>query len=91
MLSVTEHQAEFPAPYSESPLATYFTHGNVHAPMLRSQFLPLFFPRSVHKSALYVCVSIPALRVGSSAPFSKFHIYAFIYDISFVFLTHFTL
>ena len=32
---------------------------------------------------LYVCVSIPALQIGSSVPFSRFHIYVLIYDICF--------
>ena len=30
----------------------------------------LTFPRSVHTAALCVCVSFPALKIGSSAPFS---------------------
>ena len=37
--------------------------------MLLSQFIPLSFPCCVHKSALYVCVSGPALQIGSSVPF----------------------
>ena len=28
----------------------------------------LFFPHWVRKSALYVCISIPALQIGSSVP-----------------------
>ena len=34
-----------------------------------AQFVPPSFPSWVHKSVLYVCVSIPALQIGSSAPF----------------------
>ena len=37
------------------------------------------FPHCV----LYVCVSIPALQIGSSVPSFSFHKYAFIYDICF--------
>jgi len=42
-----------------------------------SQFAPpsLSFARCVHKSVLYVCVSIPALQVCSSVPFSLDSIY----------------
>ena len=39
-----------------------------------SSHLPL--PRQVHMPALYVCVSIPALRINSSVPFfSRLHIH----------------
>ena len=36
--------------------------------------------RHVHKSVLYVCVSIAALQIGSSIPYI-FYIYKLIYDI----------
>ena len=51
----------------------------------------LFFPHCVHKFVLYVWVSIVALQVDSSVPSFRFHIYALIYDICFLFLTYFTL
>ena len=38
----------------------------------------LSFPHSVHKSVLYICDCIPALQIGSSVPFFRFHIYALI-------------
>ena len=45
----------------------------------------------VHKSVLYVSISIPALQIGSSvAFFPRFHIYALIDNIC-LFLTYFTL
>ena len=31
--------------------------------------LSLFFPTLVHKSVLYVCISIPALQENSPVPF----------------------
>ena len=41
-------------------------------------------PRCVHKSVLYICVSIPSLQIGSSVPFfSRFHIYVLIHNICF--------
>ena len=45
----------------------------------------------VHKSALYVRVSIPALIIGPSVHFPRFHKYALIYNIcvSFSDLLHF--
>ena len=43
----------------------------------------LFFPRCAHKSVLCVCISIPALQIGSSVPFPRFHTYVLIYNICF--------
>ena len=42
-------------------------------------------PPHVHMSFLYVCISIPALKIGSSAldHFSRLQTYALIYDICF--------
>ena len=45
--------------------------------------LTLSFSLCVHKSVLYVCVSIAALQIDSSVPFSGFHIYVLICDICF--------
>ena len=49
----------------------YFTYGSVCVSMLFSQFAPLFPPPShcVHKSVLYICVSIPSLKTVSSILF----------------------
>ena len=44
-----------------------FFYGNVYASMLLSQFAPPS-PSSV-TSLLHVCVSIPALQIGSSVSF----------------------
>ena len=51
---------------------------------------PLLPPTHVHKSVLYVCISIAALQIGSSVHLSRVHIYELIY-IFFLFLTYFTL
>ena len=59
--------------YSRFPLAVYFTHGTVYMPTPVSQFVPTspaaLVPVNVHISILYVCVSIPALQIGSFVPF----------------------
>ena len=54
--------------YSSFPLAICFTHGKcVYMSMLLSQFIPPFPPHCcVHESILYLCISIPALQIGSS-------------------------
>ena len=64
---VTEPQFELPEPYSQFPLAICFTYGNVYAPMLLNSLHPLL-PALCPKSALYVCLSITALQIGSSVP-----------------------
>ena len=82
---ITEHQAELPV-YSSFLLAIYFAHGSVSMSMLLSKFVPLSLPCCVHKSILYICVSILALQIGSSVPFFLFPHYVLIYDICFCFL-----
>ena len=57
---------ELPTPYSKFLLAVYFTHGDAYVSMLLSIQPALSFPHCVHKSVVYVCVSIAALQVGSS-------------------------
>ena len=47
-------------------------------------------PLGVHTFVLYICVSISALQTGSLYHFSRFHIYALIYNICFS-LSNFTL
>ena len=42
-----------------------FTHGGVYFTIRPTAS----FLRCVHKSILYVCVSTPALQIGSLAPF----------------------
>ena len=63
----TEHQGELPALYSRFPPAICFIHGSVYMSILISQFIPHPpSPCCVQTSVLYVCVSIPALQIGSS-------------------------
>ena len=60
---VTEPQFEFPESYSKYPLAIYFTYDSSYViPFLRPT-LSFLSSRSVHKSILYVCVSIVALQI----------------------------
>ena len=76
-----------PVLYRSFPLAICFTRSSVYICKcyclnLSHPLLPL-----CPKSVLCVCVSIPALKIGSSVPFfSRFCIYALIYKI-FLFLT----
>ena len=42
-------------------------------------------PLGVHTCVLYVCVSVYALQIGSSVPFSRLYIYVLIYEIHFSF------
>ena len=66
----TEPLFEFPEPSSKFPLAMYFTHGNVsyHVTLSIHPTLSLLPSPHVHKSVLYVCVSIAALKIISSVP-----------------------
>ena len=52
------------------------------SPNLFSPSQPLF-PLSVLTFVLYICVSISALQISSSVPFSEFHMYELIYDTWF--------
>ena len=61
----------------------------MHANATRSVCPTLSFPDCVYKSGFYVCISVSALHIGSSVPFSRFHIYVLIFI--FLFLTYFTL
>ena len=58
-----------PVLYSRFPLIIYFIHGKVHMSMLLSQFIPPSpSPSGSTCLFLYVCISIPALEMGSSGP-----------------------
>ena len=62
---------ELPASYSKFPPTIYFTYGNFlkfcfHATL--SICPTLSFPHYVHKSVLYVYVSIAALQIDWSVP-----------------------
>ena len=66
----------------------FYTHQCIHVnpnhPIQHTHLPPpLLSPLGVHTFALYICVSISALQTSSSIPFSRFHIYALIYDICF--------
>ena len=55
------------------PLCTYVN-------ITLSICLTIFSPCCVKKSVLYVCISIPALQIGSSVPFFQIlYIYIYIY------------
>ena len=64
----TKHWVELLALHNKFPLAIYSAYGNVYASVSLSSphRLP---PRCVHRPVLYLCISIPALQVGSSIPF----------------------
>ena len=68
-------------------LVIHFTHISVYMSIPIAQFItpppppPATFPLGVHTFFLYFHVSISALQTSSSVPFSRFHIYALIYDI----------
>ena len=84
---ITEYQAELPVLFSKFPVA--ILHGILHMIVVIATLHsshPLL--PSVHKSILYICISIPSLQIGSAVPL--FHRYALIYNI-FVFLTYITL
>ena len=67
---VTEPLFKFPGSYSKFPLAIYFAYGIVNFYVTLSIHLPLSLLSShhVHRSVLYVCFSIAALKVNSSMP-----------------------
>jgi len=65
---ITEHRVELPMLYSNFPQALCFTHGSVYMSELLPVRPALSFPICVRKSVPCVCVSIPALEMGSSAP-----------------------
>ena len=64
---VTGSLFEFPESYSKFPLAIYFTYGIVsfHVTLHTSHPLPPPLP-CVHRSMLYVCLSVGALTMNSS-------------------------
>ena len=76
--------------YGNFPLALCFTHGNVYVSVLLSQFVPPF-PSPTVSTCLCVCVSIPALQIGSSVPGCLVSIYMLLINDICFFLTYFTL
>ena len=64
---ITEHRAKLPVLSSSFPLAIYLTHGSVlHVSATFLVHPILLFSCCVCMCVLYVCISIPALEIGSS-------------------------
>ena len=84
---IAEHQLQLPVLYSSFLLAIYFIHGNVYMSVLLYQFFPFSLPllcsqvHSLHLS-LYSC-STNRFISTIFLLFSRFHLYALIYDICF--------
>ena len=74
---------EFPVLYSQFLLAICFINSSVYMLIPTSQSIPFPFPLGIHMFVLYISVSIFALQISSSIPYSRFHIYALIYNICF--------
>ena len=75
------------------PLAIYLTRGSVCVCVCVCVCIcpNLPFPLCVHASFLHLCLSSPALQMGSVAPFFYIsHAYALICRFAFLFLTDFT-
>ena len=69
--------------HSSFLLAISFTHGSVYVSTTLNSSHPLF-PHCFHKSILYVCISVPALQIGSAVPEPyRLHIYVLKYDTCF--------
>ena len=80
---VTEHHAEHLC-YSSFPFAICFTYGNVHISVLFSEFVPPSFSPAVSMSLISMAESLfPPCKGVHQYQFSRFHIYALIYDICF--------
>ena len=63
----------------QSDLTEWLTNKHAYVKPLAVHLKPL--PHRAHVSALCVCISAPALQIGSLVPFSRFHMYVLIYDI----------
>ena len=80
---ITEHQVGLPVLYSSFPIASYFSHDSVYMSGLLSQFvLPSSSP-TVSTSPFSRSASSPLhpCKQVHQCYFSRFHIYASIYDI----------
>ena len=58
---ITEHQTGLPVPYTDFSPASHLTPDGVHMLVPFSIRLTLSFPHCVHRSILYIWVSIPSL------------------------------
>ena len=74
----------FPASYSKSLLAIYFTYGNPYVSVLRSQGIPLYLFPTVTKSLFPISASplLPCKEDHQYHP-SRFHIYMVMCNIFF--------
>ena len=74
----------FPASYSKSLLAIYFTYGNPYVSVLRSQGIPLSLSPTVTKSLFPISASplLPCKEDHQYHP-SRFHIYMVMCNIFF--------
>ena len=91
---VAEPLFEFPESHSKFPLAICFTRGIINFYVTLSIRLPfsLLSSHLVHRSVLYVCFSIAALKINFLSAISSDSIYMCHYTIFiFLFLTYFTL
>ena len=81
---ITEHRAELPVLYSRFPLASCFTHGSVFMSNLISQYIPFSPSPAVSTCPFSTSTSLflPYKQVHLYH-FSRFHIYALIYEICF--------
>ena len=61
--------SELPVLGSRFPLVVCFTHARVYMSIPNLPIHPLLSPPHVHAYILYLCISIPALEIGSSIPF----------------------
>ena len=64
-LVITEPRAELHVLPSDLPHKQWYIYVNPTLPVQPTLPVPLY----VHMSVLYVCVSIPALEIGSPVPF----------------------
>ena len=66
---IREHLAELPVLYSSFPLAVYVAHGSIYESIPIPQFVHPPLPPLCPMSIMYICVSIPALKMVVSVPF----------------------
>lgn len=69
---IREHGAELPALHSGSPLQLFYTSQSI------SVSLPVC-PPPLPTALFSVCISVPAVQLGSSAIVSSFHIYELVH------------
>ena len=75
---------ELPASQNKFLPAIYFIYGN-YIFQCYSLFILSLFPISIHKSVLYICVSLLTCKQVHQYYLSRFHICALVYDNCFSF------